>query len=129
MPGLCFFSSRNRVDRDLSIAGPDLMDAMVICGAVELAPGRNDVVTNPVVLVEILSPATRAYDLGEKFDLYKAIPTCREYLVLEQDRCCARLFVRRQEQWTAETFDVLDGEIDLSSLTTTLRLTDVRQGL
>ena len=46
-------------------------DVMVICGPVELTPGREDTVKNPLLLVEVISDATRKYDRGEKFDLYK----------------------------------------------------------
>ena len=42
-------------------------DAVVICGRIELTPVRPDTVTNPVLLAEVLSEATRDYDRGEKF--------------------------------------------------------------
>ena len=61
-------------------------DVSVICGSVELVPDRADTATNPTVLVEVLSEATQEYDRGEKFSLYKAIPTLRDYVLIEQDR-------------------------------------------
>jgi Uma2 family endonuclease len=56
----------------------------VVCGAVELVAGRPDTATNPTLLVEVLSDATRDCDRGEKFALYKGIPTLAEYLTIEQ---------------------------------------------
>ena len=58
---------------------------MVICGPVALTHDRPDTVTNPCVILEVLSDATRDYDRGEKFTLYQAIPTLQEYLLIEQD--------------------------------------------
>jgi Uma2 family endonuclease len=61
-------------------------DDMVICGEVELSSiDRLDTVLNPVVIVEVLSPSTEAYDRGEKLRLYREIPTLRDYLLIEQD--------------------------------------------
>ena len=61
-------------------------DAMVVCGRPELAPGRTDTLTNPVVIVEVLSKATADYDRGGKFELYRALPTLRDYVMIHQDR-------------------------------------------
>lgn len=47
-------------------------------------PGRDDVVMNPVLVAEVLSKSTQAYDRGEKFAIYKAIPTLQEYLLIDQ---------------------------------------------
>ena len=74
---------------DLRVKTPDGLftypDVMVICGPVALTHDRPDTVTNPCVIVEVLSDATRDYDRGEKFTLYRAIPTLQEYLLIEQD--------------------------------------------
>ena len=100
-------------------------DVMVICGPVELAHGREDVVSNPVLLVEVLSDATRAYDLGEKFELYKAIATLREYLVIEQRTISVRAFRRAASSWELAPFDRLEDTVSLSSIDVPLRLVDV----
>src|SRR5258707_5063650 len=54
-------------------------DAVVICGPIILSGDRVESITNPTALVEVLSPSTRAYDRGEKFELYRSIPTFRDY--------------------------------------------------
>ncbi len=69
-------------------------DAMVICGHIELTPDRPDTVTNPALLVEVLSDATHDYDRGEKFTLYKSIPSLREHLLIEQDEVAVDHFRR-----------------------------------
>ncbi|MGH9420831.1 MAG: Uma2 family endonuclease [Thermoanaerobaculia bacterium] len=59
-------------------------DVMVICGPAQLTDEPLETVTNPVVLVEVLSSSTRDYDRNGKFDLYRAIPTLRDYLLVDQ---------------------------------------------
>jgi Uma2 family endonuclease len=59
-------------------------DAMVICGPMTLSEDRLETATNPCVLVEVLSESTRSYDQNEKMNLYRLIPTLRDYLLIEQ---------------------------------------------
>ena len=56
-------------------------DLSVICGPLQFADG-DDTVTNPSLIVEVLSPSTEAYDRGQKFLQYRQIPTLREYLLV-----------------------------------------------
>jgi Uma2 family endonuclease len=60
-------------------------DCSVICGELQYAGDRKDVVLNPILIVEVLSPSTEAYDRGKKFQLYRTIPSLREYLLIAQD--------------------------------------------
>lgn len=100
-------------------------DVMVICGPIELAPGRKDEVTNPVLIVEVLSEATRHYDRGDKFDLYKAIPTFREYLLIEQDRVGVEQHRRAGDSWGLSTFESIDQTLVLESVPVELSLADM----
>lgn len=61
-------------------------DVSVVCGEVEFLPNREDTITNPVLLVEVLSKSTRSYDRGDKFEFYRSIPSLQYYLVIDQDR-------------------------------------------
>ena len=61
-------------------------DVTVVCGAIETDPESPDTVVNPSILVEVLSPATMEYDLGEKFEHYRRIPSLAAVLYLWQDR-------------------------------------------
>jgi len=100
-------------------------DVMVICGPVELAPGRRDVVTNPIVLVEVLSDATRAYDLGDKFELYKAIPTLRDYLTIDQRTVDVQCFQRDGSSWNPATLSRVEEAVSLPSIDVRMPLADV----
>ena len=61
-------------------------DCSVICGEPQYFREQKDVVLNPLLIVEVLSPSTEDYDRGKKFELYRTIPSFREYLVVHQDR-------------------------------------------
>lgn len=60
-------------------------DAVAVCGAIKNEPGTSDVLTNPRVIVEVLSPSTEAYDRGVKWGAYRAIPSLTDYLLVAQD--------------------------------------------
>src|SRR5262249_13548699 len=59
-------------------------DAVVVCGAAETEPGAPDVLTNPPVVVEVLSRSTERYDRGEKWEAYQRIPSLSDYLLVAQ---------------------------------------------
>ncbi len=59
-------------------------DASVVCGAVALQDGTNDVVTNPSILIEVLSSTTEAYDRGLKWEGYQRLFSLTDYLLVAQ---------------------------------------------
>lgn len=79
-----------------------LPDVTVVCGALERSPVDPQAITNPVVVLEVLSPSTEAYDLGAKFHHYRRLPTLREYVVLAQDRRFASVSRRAGDLWAFE---------------------------
>lgn len=87
-------------------------DAMVICGKTIFQSGRTDVVTNPTVIVEVLSASTREYDRIEKFKLYKQIESLREYVLIDSERMVVSILRRQTDsgQWTIE---ILNAETDV----------------
>ncbi|WP_437733967.1 Uma2 family endonuclease [Sorangium sp. So ce1335] len=59
-------------------------DTVVVCGGVRMEPGASDVLANPSVVVEVLSPSTEAYDRGGKWGAYQRIPSLTDYLLVSQ---------------------------------------------
>ncbi len=57
-------------------------DLSIVCGELTRYKNRKDTITNPVVLIEVLSPDTERYDRGEKFDFYRQIPSLEEYIMI-----------------------------------------------
>src|SRR4051794_29577072 len=58
-------------------------DIIVLCNEPEFTDDEFDTITNPSVIIEILSPSTANYDRGAKFNLYREISTLKEYLLVD----------------------------------------------
>lgn len=59
-------------------------DFVAVCGQPQFTSDRYRSLINPIVICEVLSDSTRDYDRGEKFELYRSIPTLRDYLLIDQ---------------------------------------------
>jgi len=109
------FSSDVRV----RIAETDLAtypDLSVVCGSLATAPDDEDAITNPIVLVEVLSDSTEAYDRGAKSAHYRRIASLREYVLVSQAEPRVEVF-RRSEGGRWELIEARPGEtIELASL-------------
>jgi Uma2 family endonuclease len=78
-------------------------DVTVVCGPAEADPENKDTVTNPTLVVEVLSPSTIDYDLGEKFEHYRQISSLRTVVYVWQDQ--RRIEVRTRDDdgaWRSE---------------------------
>jgi Uma2 family endonuclease len=81
------------------------------------------------VLIEVLSDATRDYDRGEKFELYKTIPTLREYVLIDQQRIVVDHFTRGRDSWIESSTASLSSKISLRSLKVDLSVREVYRGV
>lgn len=105
-------------------------DAVVVCEKPELYPGRKDIITNPLLVVEVLSPGTEDYDRNDKFLEYRTIPSFREYVCLRQDAIEGVAFYREQEGlWREFNAYGQEGILPLRSLGAELRLGEVYEGV
>jgi len=101
-------------------------DVMVICGKVELVKGRNDTVTNPLLIVEVLSESTRDYDRGAKFNFYKQIPALQEYVVVESERPHVECYRRTaDDKWLVEIHAELDAAVKLEAVACEMSLREI----
>jgi Uma2 family endonuclease len=102
-------------------------DGSVVCGKPEIEEFNGSaLLVNPIVIWEILSPSTEAYDRGDKFTAYKSIQSLREYLLIAQHRPSISHYVKQEgELWTYREYDNLDDVIQLISVDCTLALSDV----
>jgi Uma2 family endonuclease len=69
-------------------------DATVVCGPLRLQPGTKDVVENPTIVVEVLSPSTEQYDRGLKWEGYRKLPSLADYLLVSQESASIEHFAR-----------------------------------
>ncbi len=101
-------------------------DLVALCGEPELLDERRDVLLNPNLIVEVLSDSTEAYDRGEKFALYRQLPSLQEYLLVSQSRVGVELYTRGQDdRWTLTDYSTLTDRVPLASIECTLALAEV----
>ncbi len=75
-------------------------DVSVVCGQPRFHDVRRDMVQNPILVVEVLSPSTEAYDRGAKFAQYRRMASLMDYLLISPSEYRAELFVRQPDnQW------------------------------
>ncbi len=100
-------------------------DVSVVCGSLQRDPEDRNTLVNPVVLVEVLSTGTEAYDRREKFAHYRRIPSLREYiLVSQQERRIEHC--RRNDDGTWTLRDVQPpASVELVSIGCTLSLEEI----
>ncbi len=92
-------------------------DVFVVCGKIELAEGRSDTITNPVLIIEVLSKSTEAHDRGDKFRLYQSIPTLQEYILVEQSSVYIDCYHKAEHRsWSTKFFDSTDQMLKLKSI-------------
>jgi Uma2 family endonuclease len=92
-------------------------DLMVICGGVEFAGNRQDIVTNPGFIVEVLSKSTADYDRGGKFVHYRAIPTLSDYMVTAQDTVKVEHSSRQPDgSWVLREYSSLSDIVRITSI-------------
>ena len=86
-------------------------DVTVVCGQLDLDPDdpKKHTVTNPKVIVEVLSPSTEAYDQGEKLDHYRQIPSLDAVVLVAHDTRRVTVWRRDGEAWASTTSG--DGEV------------------
>jgi len=100
-------------------------DAMVICGPTHFADRRNLAVDNPVLLVEVLSPTTEAYDRGEKFRAYQQLSALREVLFIAQDRPSVEYWTRQGDGWISVAVSGSDAVVDLQHLNVKISMSEL----
>jgi len=113
-----------RHTREGLYAYPDLV---VVCGPSQYHDQVRDVLLNPTVLVEVLSPSTATFDRGVKWQRYRRwLPTLMDYVLVAQDRSRVEHYQRPAAgQWELVTLEGLDANLHLPSIACTVPLSDI----
>jgi Uma2 family endonuclease len=97
-------------------------DVAVFCGKGQY------LLTNPLLVVEVLSKSTQSYDKGDKFDLYRSLPSFREYMLVAQNEPSVQVrYLKDPEEdlWQYSNATGLDGTVRLQSLDLVLQMKDI----
>jgi Uma2 family endonuclease len=115
-------------DSDMRIKITDLRyvypDMSVVCDEAIFADENHTMLTNPNLIVEVLSDSSANYDRGEKANYYRSLPSVQSYLLLEQDRAFAQLYTRHEIGWLLREFEGLEAVVPLDSIGCTLALSE-----
>jgi Uma2 family endonuclease len=104
-------------------------DILLISGKTEFAPERKDIVTNPLLIVEVLSASTQSYDRGDKFALYRGIPAFAHYLLIHQDQPLVEYHQKTKRGWLLSEIAGIDAVLSLAELECDLPFTELYTGV
>ncbi|WP_421658961.1 Uma2 family endonuclease [Leptothermofonsia sp. ETS-13] len=103
---------------------------MVIAGEPVYYADRIDTVTNPRMIIEVLSKSTRNYDQGDKFDAYRTTPEFQEYVLVDQYQVYVKQFTKTAEgYWLLKDYREEQEALDFMSVDCAIRLEEIYEGV
>ena len=100
-------------------------DVAVVCDRPIFEDNVFDTLLNPILVIEVLSPSTEAYDKGEKFLHYQELTSLREYILVSQNRIRVEHYRLIKTQWVQTEFHRPEDVMPLVSIGCELRLQDI----
>ena len=117
------FSNDMRVKIEDSYAYPDIV---IFCGDAKFEDNEFDTLTNPVIIMEILSDSTEAFDRGDKFAYYRAFPTLKEYILISQKKIRVEQFILRDDnKWEYRSYEGTNLVLNMESIQCELPLSEI----
>lgn len=105
-------------------------DAMVVCGKEVFHDQSKNAITNPKVVVEVLSPSTAAWDRGGKFRAYEKLASLQEYVLVEQDEAQIDFFRRNEDGfWQLERYSGMESVVRLECLGKEIAAKEIFRGV
>jgi Uma2 family endonuclease len=99
-------------------------DVTVVCGSLEMTSGQ--AIANPSLVVEVMSETSELYDRGDKFRLYRQIPSLRQYVLVSQKVPRIEAYYRTPEGvWIFSEAEGIEGQLHLPAIETNILLADV----
>lgn len=101
-------------------------DASVICNDTDEVEDNSAILTNPILLIEVLSKSSKDYDRGAKFEYYRSIPSFQEYMIVYQTTPKVQTWYKEAEDlWRIGNTEDLDGTITLHFIGITIALKNI----
>jgi len=117
---------RVHIEKNTLFTYPDIF---VVCGEIETRNNDDWNILNPTVIVEILSPSTRDYDRGQKFKLYRDIPTLKEYVLVDSEAFNIEVFfLNNESHWELREYKSIENFFVLESIRVNLELREIYDG-
>lgn len=104
-------------------------DISIICRDIVNEESDIESLTQPTLLIEILSESTQNYDRGAKFKLYRDIPTLKEYIMVDSESIIVECFrLNENNHWELEEYKNLDDKLHIPALSLQIPLKDIYEG-
>ena len=101
-------------------------DVFVVQGDLQLQEGRKDTIVNPMIIFEVLSDSTRAYDKDGKFAAYRTIPSFQEYVLVDQYTVQVEHYYETEpSKWAFVDYDSPEAQLSLATVSLELSLADI----
>lgn len=101
-------------------------DVSIVCGEPEYLNDDEFNLLNPSVIFEVLSPSTKSYDRGDKFKLYRAIPTLREYILIDPDKINVEAYyINGDNEWALRELNEISASLTIKTADITLPLAEI----
>jgi len=102
-------------------------DLTIVCGEPIFHDDHQDVILNPTVIIEVLSPRTEKYDRNTKLERYQNIRTLTDYILISQNRLYVEHYARQKgkRQWLFMIETDPAAEIEIASIKCKLKLADI----
>ncbi len=104
-------------------------DIGIVCEEPRFEDDVFDILLNPIVVVEVLSPSTEAYDRGDKFAHYRQLHSLQEYILVSQDKVNIDHYVRHATQWILTDFQKLEQHLPVTSIQRELPLQEIYENV
>lgn len=104
-------------------------DMTVVCGKPVTEDEEQDVLLNPTVIIEILSPSTEKWDRGGKFARYQSISSLQDYVLVSQEEPRVERFSREDDGWKLVSADSLESSFSIPSIKVNVAMADVYDGI
>lgn len=101
-------------------------DASIVCGPYQRSPKDPNALTNPILILEVLSESKMAFDRGAKFAHYRQIPSLREYVLISQTEAMVDTYYRTDDgTWEIQTITGLSATVVLKSLQCEVQMAEI----
>lgn len=100
-------------------------DFSIVCGKAEFSDDAHTMLINPTLVAEVTSDSSKSYDKIKKAEFYRSLASLQIYLIIDQDRPHAELYVRQDKVWIFQEFNSLEDRIPLKVIACTLPMSEV----
>ncbi|HEX7847945.1 MAG TPA: Uma2 family endonuclease [Chitinophagaceae bacterium] len=101
-------------------------DISVVCGKADTLNNDEWHLLNPTIIIEVLSPSTKGYDRGDKFMLYRDIPSLKEYILVDSERIAIEAFrINEKGHWELEEYKNLEAVLSIKAVDVNIPLEEI----